>query len=321
MRRLFSDEDQKFINANLFSMSHKQIGMALNRSEQSIRNFCYRRGLVDNSDHWTPEEVELLTAAYQSEFGNEINLPALAQSLGRNKSNVCRKARQLGLTDQKRKMMPSQQRKKRAKFENAEMARRSVGEATKKRIAEKGHPRGMLGKTHSKETKEILAATSAISNANRTDEQKHQYLLKALQTKAKNGTYATERKGTTWKSGWREIGGKRKYFRSRWEANYARYLQWLKERGEISDWEHEPTTFWFVGVKRGCVSYLPDFLVKETSGGESYHEVKGWMDDRSKTKIRRMAKYHPNVKLIVIDSKCYESIRKTMNQLIIGWES
>jgi len=128
------------------------------------------------------------------------------------------------------------------------------------------------------------------------------------------------RSNATWKSGWREIGGVRKYYRSRWEANYARYLQFLKEQGKISEWKHEPKTFWFESIKRGCRSYLPDFWVKETNGQEAYHEVKGWMDDRSKTKIKRMKKYHPEVKLIVIDSKGYKALAKTCSVVVKGWE-
>jgi len=45
------------------------------------------------------------------------------------------------------------------------------------------------------------------------------------------------------------------------------------------------------------------------------------MDDRSKTKIKRMAKYHPTVKLIVIDSKAYASIKKIMQPIIKDWET
>ena len=98
------------------------------------------------------------------------------------------------------------------------------------------------------------------------------------------------RQKTTWKSGWREIGGKRKYFRSRWEANYARYLEFLKQNKQVLDWAHEPEVFWFEGIKRGCVSYLPDFKVTYIDNAVEYHEVKGWMDDRSKTKMKRMEK-------------------------------
>ncbi|NJN84283.1 MAG: mechanosensitive ion channel, partial [Caldilineaceae bacterium] len=48
--------------------------------------------------------------------------------------------------------------------------------------------------------------------------------------------------------------------------------------------------------------------------------VLGWMDQRSKTKIRRMAKYHPDVKLIVIDAKAYKSIARDVGGFIVDWE-
>jgi len=126
--------------------------------------------------------------------------------------------------------------------------------------------------------------------------------------------------GTTWKAGWRDIGKKRKYYRSRWEANYARYLQWLLENGQIKDWDHEPETFWFEAIKRGVRSYLPDFRVVENDGTSALHEVKGWMDARSKTTIKRMAKYHPHEKLIVIREKEYNAIARKVSGIIPGWE-
>jgi len=124
----------------------------------------------------------------------------------------------------------------------------------------------------------------------------------------------------THKAGWREIGGTRKYYRSLWEANYARYLEWLRFNGQLQNWEHEPETFWFEAIKRGVRSYLPDFKVTENNGDIVYHEVKGYMDAKSKTKIKRMAKYHPDVKLIVIDRKGYTAIKNKISSAIEGWE-
>lgn len=123
-----------------------------------------------------------------------------------------------------------------------------------------------------------------------------------------------------WKSGWRVIGGKRKYFRSKWEANYARYLELLKSKGQLREWEHEPETFWFKGVKRGCVSYLPDFRLTEMSGKVAYHEVKGFMDAKSHTKIKRMAKYYPKVTVRVIDEKWFRHNNKILSGIIPDWE-
>lgn len=121
------------------------------------------------------------------------------------------------------------------------------------------------------------------------------------------------------KAGWREIGGMKKYYRSKMEANYARYLEWLKTIGEIAVWKHETITFWFHGIKRGVMSYLPDFEVHYKDGSMEYHEVKGYLDSKSKTKLKRMAKYYPHLKVILIGSKEYRAIERTAKG-IAGWE-
>lgn len=122
-----------------------------------------------------------------------------------------------------------------------------------------------------------------------------------------------------WRPRWCEIGGKRFYARSNWEANYGCYLQFLKERGLISEWSHEPRTYWFSGIKRGVVSYLPDFEVVEPSGEAVLHEVKGHMDSRSRTKLKRMRKYYPEIRIVLIDRVQYASIKKQLARLIPGW--
>jgi hypothetical protein len=199
-------------------------------------------------------------------------------------------------------------------------ARKLLSEKMVLWIQENGHHRGMSGKTHSARAKEKMSAAGLARSAQESEDVKSDRTLKMMKTKANNGILVTPRIGTTWKSGWRDVGGQRKYFRSKWEANYARYLQFLVESGEIRSWEHEPVTFWFDEIKRGCRSYLPDFRVTENNGSEVFHEVKGWMDDRSKTKIRRMSKYHPTVKLIVIEAKGYNEIRRKLSQVCNGWE-
>lgn len=142
---------------------------------------------------------------------------------------------------------------------------------------------------------------------------------KMYQAALKSGSLGSPKsKRGNWKAQWREIGGKRNYYRSAWEANYACYLQWLKERGEIQDWEHEPETFWFEAIKRGVRSYKPDFRVWENNGQSNLHEVKGWMCSRSKTTLKRMAKYHPQETIVLIQEKQYKAISKH-KALIPGW--
>lgn len=124
----------------------------------------------------------------------------------------------------------------------------------------------------------------------------------------------------TFRQGWREFGGRRVYFRSRWEANYGRYLEWQKQQGLIVEWLHEPQTFWFEGIRRGCVTYLPDFKVILLDGSHEWIEVKGFMDPKSKTKIARFKKYFPKEILRIVDSKWYKANSGKLSILIPDWE-
>ena len=126
--------------------------------------------------------------------------------------------------------------------------------------------------------------------------------------------------GRGWKAAWRTFGDQRCFFRSRWEQNYCAYLEWLRVGGHIKSWEHEPETFWFLSIKRGVRSYLPDFRVTENDGRVVYHEVKGWLDPRSKTNLARMKRYYPQVRLLVIDKAQYASIKAKAAGLVPGWE-
>src|SRR5262249_25144484 len=85
--------------------------------------------------------------------------------------------------------------------------------------------------------------------------------------------------------GYRVVGHRKIYFKSGWEVNYAIFLQFLKEKYQIKDWEYEPATFWFNAIKRGVRSYKPDFRVIRNDGTHYWVEIKGYMDARSKTKI------------------------------------
>jgi len=255
---------------------------------------------------WTDADHARLVAEYD-EWAARGQVQELATQMGRTRQFLARKAREAGLTDPTRKKP----------FLGPAISKRQ-----REKIARDGHPRGFLGRSHSAATREVCSNASrqmwgALDEAARAE----------LVTKMRQGaiaagtTTAPNRAAASWKAGWREIGGQRCYFRSAWEANYARYLDWLRERGEITEWKHEPETFWFEKIKRGVRSYKPDFRVVEKSGVVRFHEVKGWMDDRSRVCLKRMAKYHPSVTIVLVDSKSYRSIARQMAPIIAGWET
>jgi hypothetical protein len=106
------------------------------------------------------------------------------------------------------------------------------------------------------------------------------------------------------------------YFRSKWEANYALVLDFMVKQGEIKSWEYESRTFVFNEVDFGIRRYLPDFEILNNDGSTEFHEIKGYFDKASKTKIKRMAKYYPDVKLKVIEKDEYNAYKKQLGKVL-----
>lgn len=76
------------------------------------------------------------------------------------------------------------------------------------------------------------------------------------------------------------------FFRSSWEANVARWLNY-----QNIQWEFEPKTFYFNKYKRGARSYTPDFYLPKT---KEWIEVKGYLNTEGKTKLKRFKENYPN---------------------------
>lgn len=111
------------------------------------------------------------------------------------------------------------------------------------------------------------------------------------------------------------------FFRSAYEANYARFLNLMIRYKVVDWWLFESEVFWFLEIKRGTRSYLPDFKVKYAKEAEPvFVEVKGWMDPKSKTKIARFRKYYPQHRLEVVDEKAYRKLASQFSRSIAGWE-
>ena len=204
---------------------------------------------------------------------------------------------------------------------NNPQERKRQGNVTKKWIEEKGHPKGMLGKRHTQESKDKIISTKLkkYGTLNFRTKDTNAKMLDTRMKKYGKLNFFTTNTYSRCKRGWKTIGNKKYFFRSGWEKNYACYLEWLKQKNEIKEWQFEVKTFWFENIKRGVRSYLPDFEVTTTKDQVEYHEVKGWMDAKSKTKLKRMSKYYPEIKIILIDGEQYKSI-KQWSRLIPDWE-
>lgn len=246
-------------------------------------------------DEWSKSEIQIVKDWYSDRVGKAVNVSKLAHLLGRSKAGVTHQARRLGLTDKKRiiwgKDIP--------------------------------HPKGFSGKKISNTTRQALDKGMSKFWNLKSKEERSQFAAKQVQTKIdKYGTAAPVMLSTNaysrTKSGKREDLDNR-FFRSAWEANYARYLNFLVIQKQILKWEYEPQTFFFESIKRGTRSYTPDFKVFDFNGSHVWHEVKGWMDAKSKVKLKRFAKFYPDEKIIVIGAKEYKSLCE-IQRLIPNWE-
>ena len=123
-------------------------------------------------------------------------------------------------------------------------------------------------------------------------------------------------KDTAYKQFWAIVGNKPPiFFRSTWEFYYALFLEKLRQEGKIKDWKHEPKCFWFENIKRGVRSYLPDFCIIHNNGTEEWSEVKGFYDSKSQTKMKRMAKYYPEVNIRLVGSDWFKQNLKSCKAL------
>jgi len=187
-------------------------------------------------------------------------------------------------------------------------------ENAKKRIKKNGHPRGMLGKSQTKKCKQLASERSnkmwADPNSKLNSQKNRQRISNNNVQLHKKGILGGINAYSNAKRGWYINGTKKYYMRSGWELNYACYLDFLVKQKQIKNWEYEVDTFWFEKIKRGVRSYKPDFKIFNLNKTIEYHEVKGYMDAKSKTKLKRMKIYYPKIKLILIDAPIYKDIMK-----------
>jgi hypothetical protein len=246
-------------------------------------------------NEWSAADLAALDDWCKNRKGRSLNHKALAKSLGRSQPSVAHQIIRRGWSDKDRLAWTDDVK----------------------------HPRGATGTTISPENRAkldigIKRFWDSMSKTERT-----KFSRRAVATRIeKYGTAApTMLSGNAYS---RTKSGKRDdldglFVRSSWEANYARYLNWLVAKKQIKSWSYEPQVFWFEKITRGSRSYTPDFKVVNLNNSHEWHEVKGWMDAKSKTKLKRFAKYYPDEKLVLIGAKEYASL-KQFSRLIPCWE-
>lgn len=304
----------------------EEIAKKLGRTIKAVRNKAYKMNITNTENRYTDEEINFLKNNYHS-----YNLKEISKKLNKNKSNVCRKVKELGLDRTNLKVYPHLRKTKKNELGNyvsidwVRKSKEEIGlqrsEIMKKHIKKYGHCRGMLGKTHSieerekmrKRAKKLWKDPNSTFNSEEFRQLKSDIAFKNALKSKKENNYS------------RSVSGKRpdlnnQFFRSKWEANYARFLNLLIKQNKIYKWEYEVDTFIFSEIKKGIRSYTPDFKIWETKESIPYYvEIKGWLDNKSKTKLKRMEKYYPSIKIVMFMEKEYKEL-KLISHFIKGWE-
>lgn len=98
------------------------------------------------------------------------------------------------------------------------------------------------------------------------------------------------------------------YFRSTWEANYARYLNYRGIR-----FLYEPVRF-----KLGEYTYIPDFYLVDQN---QFVELKGVIIKKNMFKYRLLQQMFPKIKTKLIGPRIYGKLHKKYRHKIKHWES
>ena len=105
------------------------------------------------------------------------------------------------------------------------------------------------------------------------------------------------------------------FFRSRWEANVARILNFLS-----IEWIYEPRYFCLRDDRSEKVrsAYVPDFYLPKTN---EYVEVKGYSSPEFLRKFGLFKEQYPNARIVLIDHDRYIELESRYKQSLVEWES
>jgi hypothetical protein len=273
---------------------------------------------------WTPEETELLKKYYPTKGlvfcatlfdvpNHRVRIKASALGLKQDRTSEFFKDWQSRAAQSKvGKKRPAQALVMKSLHNTGKMKQtQQMRDINGKRVSEffkkNGHPRGMLGKKHSKE---VCARLSKIRKGVKLNISKEQHEKRSKQQSESMQKRLREH-GTFYSRGtqsWHTIGGQRHFFRSSWEVVYAKYLQSLVENNTIISWEFEPVSFKFSDTTHSVRSYTPDFRITNLDKSIEFHEVKGYVDKKSIIKSEKMAKEYPDTVLKIIGEKEYYAL-------------
>lgn len=121
-------------------------------------------------------------------------------------------------------------------------------------------------------------------------------------------------------AGWRYVGDDHIpiWFQNKWAANYARYLELLRNAGYLKGWRYQLKTFRIQGIRGG---YTPDFWILRNDEAHFWVETKDIHEDLDlyeKTVYFEMN--CPDESLVVVDLNWFEENLDMLKRHLSEWE-
>lgn len=184
----WTDEEKKLLIDNYESMSDKELRELLNKTDGQLRGMKSRLGLNSKTNYLTDEEKQTIINYYNS-HPNEIDLDELSKMINRQKTSICRFARKEGLTDNSRPLTNKSIDKLKEglkRYQETEEYKNNIHKQQVRLLqyyANNEHPKGMLGKHHSEDTRKRMSESHIKLAANMSYEEKHAIAMKAIETR------------------------------------------------------------------------------------------------------------------------------------------
>lgn len=298
-----NDEKQTLIELYP-SHSNKELAEILHKTDGSIRSMKTKLGLNTKFKPFTENEKLIIENYYNTTDDDYFDLEYLSKLINRQKTSISRYARKVGLTKSNRKpSLASVEKQKeisnmRYQSEDGEKVKQKISNSLKVYFEVHEHPKGMLGKHHTPDVCAKMSKSHIEYFSKLSDEEKSNIAKKSARTRAIKGTGCTSQNAySNCKQGFRD--DLNCYFRSSWEANFARILTYNNIK-----WEYECQRFVFPYESGGILSYQPDFYLPEY---DLWIEIKGWMDEKSKLRLEMFRQFYPEYqsKFVLIEENFY----------------
>ena len=193
--------------------------------------------------------------------------------------------------EQRRKLKVTQDKMRaEGRLTHSEETRKVLSQNLKKRWQDP-KSREKLTANHWMKTDEGRAMASKLHKGKVVSAETRAKMSRSASERVKNKPESLFTRGT---GGTREDLGQ--YFRSTWEANFARILN---HQGK--EWQYEPKTF---ELEEGF-TYTPDFLVDGV-----YYEIKGWWDAKSVRKLLLFRQKYTTIEIMTVGEEEYKALLK-----------